>query len=230
MSVRDLLFLFSICFFGSSQCFGGIIISQYYEGPSTNKWIELFNNGPSAIDLSTVTVGLWSNAAAEGYKTSTAANSSVTLSGSLAVGSTFLLGNTGNTTPAYAVANSNSNAVMNFNGNDSIALYTTGAFTTANLLDAIGFTNSGNQGVDKSFIRLNSNAGFDAIAGSNVTSFASVWGEVTLASVDAALANTDSRLGFSSITAVPEPSSIALLSLVGLGGVAVRQFRKGRAG
>jgi hypothetical protein len=32
------------------------------------------------------------------------------------------------------------------------------------------------------------------------------------------------------ITAVPEPSSVVLFSLIGLGGIAVRRFRKGRAG
>lgn len=40
----------------------------------------------------------------------------------------------------------------------------------------------------------------------------------------------DNILLDNSVTAVPEPSSIALLSLVGLGGVVVRRFRKGRAG
>ncbi len=212
----------------SSSANAVVLISQYYEGTSTNKWIELFNTGPTAVNLSNITVGLWSNANAEGYKTNTAASNSVALSGTLAAGSTFVLGNSANTTPSGVVANLNSNSVINFNGNDSIALYTTGTFSTANLIDAIGFTNSGNEGADKSFVRLSTGAGFNTTIGSNVTTFGSVWGTRTLATVNGASAGTDNFIGFSSlptapVTSVPEPFTV-IGTLIG--GTAAFRIRK----
>ncbi len=194
---------------------GVLVISQYYEGPSTNKWIELFNSGPTTVSLTSVAVGLWANANAEGYKSNTAPSNTFTLTGTIAPGATFVLGNTGNTTPSYAIANLNSNTVINFNGNDSIAIYTSGTFATANLIDAIGFTEAGNQGVDKSFVRTSLSAGYNTTSGSNVTNFASVWQEVVLATVNSAATGTNERIGFSTLpVAVPEPTAFLFGGLV----------------
>jgi predicted extracellular nuclease len=207
----------------SSRANAVVLISQYYEGTATNKWIELFNNGSTTINLTDLTVGLWSNANAEGYKTNVAASQSVVLSGLLAPGSTYVLGNSLNTTPLAAVANLNNDNVINFNGNDSIALYTTGVFSTANLIDAIGFTNAGTQGTDKSFVRTSSAPGFDTTSGSNVTNFGN-WTQVDLATVNAASAGTDNFIGSStSLTAVPEPFTV-IGTLIG--GVAAFRMRK----
>lgn len=210
--------------FVSAKANGDLIFSQYYEGTSNNKWLELKNTGNSAINLSTYSIGVWNNANAEGYKTGVAANNSVSLSGSLAANTTYLMRHTSATLPAYAVSNSNNTTVMAFNGNDSLVLYT-GAFSVANIVDAIGFTNAGNQGLDRSFVRNSLAAGYDLTAGSNVTNFAS-WTNVTLANVDGALVNTDNRLGFSSlVTAVPEPSSLALFGMAACSSVFWRRRR-----
>jgi autotransporter-associated beta strand protein len=187
-----------------------LLITQYYEGPSTNKWIEITNIGGATIDLAAgdFYLGHFNNANAEGYKTDVAANFSMALTGTLTGGQSLLLGNTGNTTPTYASADVNNNSVINFNGNDSIVLYTGATFASANIVDAIGFTNSGNEGVDKSFVRLATAAGYNLTAGSDVLDFASVWNQVTMATVDAATAGTDERLGYSSLVGGGASSAI----------------------
>lgn len=221
----------SVC---ALPCRAGLVISQYYEGPSTNKWIELYNWGDTAVNLATVAVGHWNNANAEGYKTNVAPSFTFTLSGSLPAGGVYVLGNTGNTTPAYAVTevpDATSNTVINFNGNDSIAIYTAGTFATANLIDVIGFTNAGNEGQDKSFVRSTTAPGYSLTAGSDVLDFPTVWQEVTLATVNGAGASTTERIGFATITIVPEASPLALVgavaSVAGLGQW-LRRRRSGR--
>jgi hypothetical protein len=49
--------------FQESSASGELIISQYYEGASNNKWIEIYNPGSSAVDLLAggYRLGLWSN-------------------------------------------------------------------------------------------------------------------------------------------------------------------------
>ena len=44
--LTGLLSLFSLCL-----SFGQVIISEYYEGSSSNKWIEITNVGSTTIDL-----------------------------------------------------------------------------------------------------------------------------------------------------------------------------------
>lgn len=209
---------------GSSCSYGDLVFTQYYEGASNNKWLELKNTSSSTFDLSTVSLGLWTNANAEGYKSNTGPSASITLSGSLSAGGIFLARHASATLPSYAVGNLSNSAVINFNGNDSVAIYT-GTFSTANIIDAIGFT-SLNEGADKSFVRLTNGTGWNTTAGSNVTSFATVWGQATLATVDDVLVSGDNRLGVSSITAVPEPTSMVLVGLVGVAGCVVRARRR----
>ncbi len=184
---------------------GQLMITQYYEGAGTSKWIEISNIGAASIDLASggYRVGHYNNASAEGYKTDVAPNFTMALTGSLAAGQSLLLGNSGNTAPVYASSHTpllNDNSVINFNGNDSIVLYTTATFATANIVDAIGFTNAGNEGVDKAFVRTATTAGHSTVSGSDVLDFSSSWTQVTNATVDSATADTDNRLGYTSLT------------------------------
>jgi predicted extracellular nuclease len=221
--MKIISFAFSAALLCSSAK-AAVLISQYYEGTSTNKWIEITNTGSTAVDLGTgvYKLSLWTNASAEGYKTNGAPTQTVSLSGSLAAGASFVYGNTANTTPTYMVGNAtaNNNNVINFNGNDSVGLWTGATFSTVSLVDAVGFTNSGNEGVDKSFVRISSGTGWNTTAGSDILDFSAVWQQVTLVAVSDATAGTDARLGFSSI---PEPRA-ALLG--GLGILALLRRRR----
>lgn len=215
----SLLLVATLAMTGFSK--SAVLITQYYEGPSTNKWIEITNTGTTGIDLSAgvYKLSLWTNAAAEGYKSDVVPSATVALTGVLGAGASFVYGNTGNATPTYVAETANFNTVINFNGNDSVALWTGATFTTVSLVDAIGFTNSGNEGVDKSFVRSSGLAGWNTTSGSDVLDFSSVWTQVTLATVDSATSGTDNYIGFSS---VPEPAS-ALLGSIGLLGLLRRR-------
>ena len=195
-----------------------VLITQYYEGSTgTNKWIEITNTGASTVDFASTSyqVQLWSNANAEGYKTSGTASNTFNLStGTLAAGASLVLGNSAATPlPIYMTTGTYTaaNGVANFTGNDSVSMTLgTGTFSTANIVDAIGFTNLGNEGVDTSFVRLNTSVGWNTTAGSSATNFASVWSNIGLTAANSAVASTEARIGYS---AVPEPKTWVMIGI-----------------
>ena len=92
-----------------------IFFSEYVEGTSNNKALEIYNPTAAAIDLSTYSIKLFSN----GASTTT---SVLTLSGTLASGRTLVLVN-GNSIASFQVSGSVvANNVINFNGDDALIL------------------------------------------------------------------------------------------------------------
>ncbi|MGA0846580.1 MAG: hypothetical protein ACO3RV_08580, partial [Luteolibacter sp.] len=65
-----------------------ILITQYYEGTSSNKWIEITNTGNATVDLgeSNYVLSIWQNANTEAYKTDGIPSQSMSLSGVLTAG------------------------------------------------------------------------------------------------------------------------------------------------
>ncbi|RYE13609.1 MAG: hypothetical protein EOP51_29480, partial [Sphingobacteriales bacterium] len=182
-----------IAFVSKSQ----LIITQYYEGAGTNKWIELTNVGGSTINMSSpqLKVGLWSITGSAGNINITGAPSQTfNLSGSINPGQTILLGNTANGTEVpYLTALSAyqaNNAVIVFNGNDGIAL-----LDNANVvLDAFG---TGINAADVSYVR---NTGINE---QNASFAIGEWTAVPLATVQTATATESNRLGYYPVTAAP---------------------------
>ncbi|MBL0146166.1 MAG: lamin tail domain-containing protein [Chitinophagaceae bacterium] len=106
-----------------------VIISQYYEGTGTNKWIELTNLGTAAVNTASpqLKLGIWSVGGSTGNIVFTgAATATMNLTVTIPAKGSVLIGNTGNGTEvSYLTAASaaqTSNTVINFNGNDGIAL------------------------------------------------------------------------------------------------------------
>ncbi len=168
---------------------GEILISQYYEGASYNKWIELSNTDAVAVSLDGFVLTRWANAATEEWKQDGASpRYQDDLAGlSIPANGYLLLGNTGAALPDYATADVATNATPNFNGNDSVVLYDTskGAIGShAAIADAISFTDLGNEGMNKSFYRLGPGVGYDTVTGSTVLDFPTVWGEKSNGDVD----------------------------------------------
>lgn len=208
-----------------------LVFTQYYEGASNNKWLEITNVGAASIDLSAYTVSLYSNAAAESWKTGSTGSSNLALSGTLASGASFLIAHSSAVLPrASSFANVTANGgVAAFNGNDSLVLWNDQAsYSTSRIVDALSFTNSGNEGADRAWVRASLAAGYDLTAGTSVASYSSVWTQVTNATVDAAIAGTDNYLGYSSLSAVPEPSTYAAIfgGLALVGAIVRRRFAR----
>lgn len=201
-----------------SSANGVILITQYYEGASSDKYIELTNIGTTAVDFSSTnfTVALYSNAARENWKSGGAANSTTLLdSGTLASGASLVLRNSSAAAPSYAASLGITSSTVNFNGDDSWVLFSGSSIAFANVVDSFGVTASGF--ADTSFVRASASA-------TNADFNASLWTQVSLADVASAGASDEARLGYS---AVPEPSTYAaILGAMGLAYVMVRRRRQ----
>ncbi|WP_442266241.1 endonuclease [Tenacibaculum sp. ZS6-P6] len=107
-----------------------LLISEYIEGSSYNKAIEIANFTGSAIDLSSYSLRKVTNG-------SGSFSSVLNLSGQLANGQVYVIGNNNASTAITNVANITENSVTTFNGNDAIGL-----FKNEVLIDLIGNQNS----------------------------------------------------------------------------------------
>ncbi|GAB2883025.1 hypothetical protein GCM10027046_09320 [Uliginosibacterium flavum] len=96
----------------AQAAYSDLIISEYVEGSSNNKAIELFNGTAVAIDLSAYQIRMYFNGA-------TTASTNITLSGSLAAGSTFVLAHG---SAVLGVTPDQINSSSWFNGDDAIVL------------------------------------------------------------------------------------------------------------
>lgn len=103
-----------------------LIFSEYIEGSSLNKAVELYNVSESSVDLSDYTINLFSNG-------NSSANSSFNLSGTLESGEVFVVANPGASSAILNVADATSGTI-NFNGDDALTL--TGIDNV--LVDSIG--------------------------------------------------------------------------------------------
>jgi hypothetical protein len=180
-----LLFFFSLC-----HSFGQVIISQYYEGASNNKWIEVTNVGSTTIDLTSpqLYLSLFANASADDPANSQA-NNNTAMSGSLNPGQVILYKNSNAVLPSYATGTSSSSC--GFNGDDLIVISSSSTNSSGDVwgarLDVIGAGNS--WGGNKAFYR-NSN-----ITSANTTYTTGEWTQVTYSSVDNASNTASEYLG-----------------------------------
>ncbi|WP_085524664.1 5'-nucleotidase C-terminal domain-containing protein [Tuberibacillus sp. Marseille-P3662] len=107
-----------------------LIISEYVEGSSYNKAIEIFNGTGHAVDLSNYQIELYSNE-------SETANRSQQLSGNLDSGQTLVIAHSSAADKILNAADTTS-GVVNFNGNDAIVLNKDGS-----PVDIVGTIGSG---------------------------------------------------------------------------------------
>ncbi|CAN5440460.1 hypothetical protein BH10BAC2_BH10BAC2_36110 [soil metagenome] len=97
-----------------------LIISEYVEGSSNNKYFEIYNAGTGPADLSRYTVKMYTNGASSA--SSTVELDAVTGLSSLPAGSTIVLKNSGAALTLPAGVTAYSSGVCGFNGDDAIAL------------------------------------------------------------------------------------------------------------
>ncbi len=119
-----------------------VFFSEYIEGTSYNKALEIYNGTGSDIDLSKITIKLYSNG-------NLTPNSSMDLTGSLLAGQVYVAAHNNADAEILAVADIKNNTVINFNGNDYNELYYNNA-----LIDVIGYYgNDANLIMDVTLVR-----------------------------------------------------------------------------
>ncbi len=103
-----------------------LFFSEYVEGSSNNKAIEIYNGTGAAVNLSSYTIEIYSNG-------NSAPNATATLAGTLADSEVYVLANTSANATILAKADDTDGGVVNFNGNDAVILKKNGT-----VIDAIG--------------------------------------------------------------------------------------------
>ncbi len=91
-----------------------LFFSEYVEGSSNNKVLEIYNGTGSTVDLNTYTIEIYFNG-------STSAGATISLSGNLASGDVFVIANSSADASVLAIADMTSGS-MSFNGDDAIVL------------------------------------------------------------------------------------------------------------
>lgn len=108
-----------------------LIFSEYIEGSSNNKYIEIFNPTNGSIDLSGYKLRVFSNGALT-------ASNDVSLSGSIASLSTKVYQNSGAALSLPAGVTADNNAAVNFNGDDALGLWKVSTSTYVDIFGKIG--------------------------------------------------------------------------------------------
>ena len=109
---------------GLAQC--SLFISEYGEGSSNNKWVEVYNPTSAAVDVTGYKLELYSNGSAVG-------SNPYTFAGTIAAGGTFVVYNSGAAAGVSAAGNATSNLTF-FNGDDALSLKD----AAGNILDVFG--------------------------------------------------------------------------------------------
>ena len=94
-----------------------LLISEYVEGNSLNKAVELYNGTAGSINLATgqYRLELYSNGAST-------PSQSIALTGTIAAGATLVLCHASADAAILAVCNVQSSGTINFNGDDALVL------------------------------------------------------------------------------------------------------------
>ncbi|MEI8273215.1 MAG: endonuclease [Paludibacter sp.] len=114
-----------------AQSAGDLIISTYVEGSSWNKAVELYNGTAKTLDLSHYWLQKQSNGAGPFMST-------LRLSGTLAPGKSYVIAHKQAAADLIAKANLLTDSLLQYNGNDAIALVRSGV-----TIDMVGQANAG---------------------------------------------------------------------------------------
>jgi hypothetical protein len=131
----------------SSGAAGNLFFSEYVEGGSNRKAVEIFNGTGAAVNLANYTLNKQTNGAGD-------FGGNLTLTGTLANNDVYVIvlsNATGSLVGEPYVDLATTSSVMSFNGNDCVALYHNGV-----QIDVIGIVNqvTPNWGADVTFVRM----------------------------------------------------------------------------
>lgn len=147
-------FLILLCSLTSySQC-SDLFFSEYIEGTSFNKAVEIYNPSGSPIDLSDYMIRVYYNG--------NVTPSTLTLSGILNPGEVFIAAHPSASPTILALADVTNSGVLNFNGNDAVELYKISSNTVLDIIGIVGnnpgtewLLNGVSGTVDKTLVRKN---------------------------------------------------------------------------
>ncbi len=128
---------------GGNGQISDLLFSEYIEGSSYNKGLEIANYTGNAVDLSIYDIRKQTNGAGSW-------SSPFTLSGQLANTEVFVVVHSSAATEMLSAANINTNnSIITFNGNDAVGLFKNGV-----LIDIIGvFNSAANFAIDVTLVR-----------------------------------------------------------------------------
>ncbi len=109
-----------------------LFISEYVEGSSNNKALEIFNGTGAPVDLSDYTLYIYNNGSSTPHETNLLA-----MTGTLANGEVYLVANPEAAAEILAIADATS-TVTYFNGDDAVALYKESTATNIDVIGNIG--------------------------------------------------------------------------------------------
>ncbi len=117
-----------------------LMISEYIEGSSSNKYIEIYNPSANSIDLSNYDLVIYSNG-------STNPSNTISLSGTMLSGDVFVIAH--NSATVWTGTPDLTSGALGFNGNDVVALRNNG--TNIDVVGTIG--SSSNFGANTTLVR-----------------------------------------------------------------------------
>lgn len=127
-----------------------LLISEYVEGSSNNKYLEIYNGTGANVNLADYAVRIYFNG-------NTAVGSTINLSGTLANGNVYVIANSSATvwggTPDLVTGS------LNFNGDDAVELFNTSTNSMVDLVGNIGcdpgsqWSSGGNNTSDNTLVR-----------------------------------------------------------------------------
>ncbi len=149
-----------------------LFISEYIEGSSNNKYIEIYNGTGSSIDLSGYKLRTY-------YNGSSSPGNDVELSGTLTNGSCKVYKNSNATLSLPAGVTAENSTALQFNGDDAVALYKVSTASNIDIFGRIGedpgaaWTSGSYSTADRTLVRkatvssgvsVNSGSGFPTLA------------------------------------------------------------------
>jgi hypothetical protein len=196
-----------------------VVISQYYEGTSSNRYIELRNTTNAPLSLDGFSIAAFSpseTAGNQGWKTGQSVTRITDLTGrTIPANGFFLIAEPAATVPAYAVPDIRPAfpSAVAFSGTASIVLYDASGFAPTDVVDAVSITST--QGTDISFYRQDNLPGFDFDPGSSILDYTGTgqpWDSKTNTEVNSA-ANTDpwylqGTIIFANLAITLDPTSV----------------------
>lgn len=145
--------LFGIILFTQSLLFAqttDLLISEYVEGSSNNKYIEIYNGTGANVNLANYAIRIYFNG-------SGAVGSTINLSGTLGNGNVYVIANSSAT--VWGGTPDLSTGSLSFNGDDAVELYNTSTAAMVDLVGNIGcdpgseWSNSGNSTQNNTIVR-----------------------------------------------------------------------------